>query len=97
MDLLKYSLSDPWIQVGRLPGAVAGSLKKISDEASSQVRLSTKPRSALVKQYQRLFKMEGVKLRCWWRKPWASSRGGQSAHRQAGARGLRFLMKAVLP
>jgi ATP-dependent Clp protease ATP-binding subunit ClpX len=55
-DLLKYGLIPEF--VGRLP--VIATLEDL-DEASLKLIL-TQPKNALVKQYQRLFEMEGVDL-----------------------------------
>ena len=55
-DLLKFGLIPEF--VGRLP--VIATLEDL-DEAALK-RILTEPKNALVKQYQRLFEMEGVKL-----------------------------------
>ncbi|HEV3191545.1 MAG TPA: ATP-dependent Clp protease ATP-binding subunit ClpX, partial [Polyangiaceae bacterium] len=56
-DLLKFGLIPEFI--GRLP--VLATLHELNDDAL--VDILTKPKNALVKQYQRLFEMDGVKLK----------------------------------
>jgi len=87
-DLLKAGLIPEFI--GRLP--VIATLHELSEDAL--VDILTKPKNALVKQYQRLFEMDGVKLNF--------SRGAlsvvarESLKRNAGARGLRAIMEASM-
>ena len=85
-DLLKYGLIPEF--VGRLP--VIATLEDL-DEASLKLIL-TQPKNALVKQYQRLFEMEGAKLS-------AEALGAiarKAIDRKTGARGLRSIMEAIL-
>jgi ATP-dependent Clp protease ATP-binding subunit ClpX len=63
------------------------------DEASLK-RILTEPRNALVKQYQRLFKMEGVDLTLAEEALDAVAR--KAIDRRTGARGLRSIMEALL-
>jgi ATP-dependent Clp protease ATP-binding subunit ClpX len=56
-DLIKFGLIPEF--VGRLP--VVATLEEL-DEAAL-VQILTEPKNALVKQYQKLFEMEGVELR----------------------------------
>src|SRR6202522_1550864 len=87
-DLLKYGLIPEF--VGRLPViATLGDL----DEASLKLIL-TQPENALVKQYQRLFEMEGVDLTVAAEALGAIAR--KAIGRQTGARGLRSIMEAIL-
>ncbi len=87
-DLLKFGLIPEFI--GRLPViATLGDL----DEAAL-IDILTKPKNALVKQYQRLFEMEDVELDV---TPDALSGIAQKAiARKTGARGLRSIMEAIL-
>ncbi len=63
-------------------------------DESALVDILTKPKNALVKQYQRLFEMEDVKLE------FNDEAMGAIAHkaiaRKTGARGLRSIMEAIL-
>jgi ATP-dependent Clp protease ATP-binding subunit ClpX len=87
-DLLKFGLIPEF--VGRLP--VVATLEDLDE--SSLVEILTKPKNALVKQYQRLFEMEDTKL--------TFSDGALEAiaekavERKTGARGLRSIMENIL-
>jgi ATP-dependent Clp protease ATP-binding subunit ClpX len=87
-DLLKFGLIPEFI--GRLP--VVATLEDL-DEAAL-IDILTKPKNALVKQYQRLFEMEGVRL------DFADEalRGiaKRAIARKSGARGLRSIMEGIL-
>ena len=87
-DLLKYGLIPEF--VGRLP--VVATLEDL-DEASLKLIL-TQPKNALVKQYQRLFEMEGVDLTVAEEALGAIAR--KAIDRKTGARGLRSIMEAIL-
>ena len=87
-DLLKFGLIPEF--VGRLP--VIATLDELDQD--SLVDILTKPKNALVKQYQRLFEMEEVRL--------AFSDGAldtiarKAVERKTGARGLRSIMENIL-
>ncbi len=87
-DLLKAGLIPEFI--GRLP--VIATLHELNEEAL--VDILTRPKNALVKQYQRLFEMDGVKLSF---TPGAL-RGvaNEALERRAGARGLRAIMEHAM-
>ena len=87
-DLLKYGLIPEF--VGRLP--VIATFEDL-DEASLKLIL-TQPKNALVKQYQRLFEMEGVDLTVTGEALGAIAR--KAINRKTGARGLRSIMEAIL-
>jgi ATP-dependent Clp protease ATP-binding subunit ClpX len=87
-DLLKYGLIPEF--VGRL--AVVATLDDL-DNASLR-RILTEPKNALVKQYQRLFEMEGVDLSMAEEALDAVVR--MAIDRRTGARGLRSIMEALL-
>jgi ATP-dependent Clp protease ATP-binding subunit ClpX len=87
-DLLKYGLIPEF--VGRLP--VIATLEDL-DEASLKLIL-TQSRNALVKQYRRLFEMEGVALTVAGEALGAIAR--KAIDRKTGARGLRSIMEAIL-
>src|ERR1700689_661968 len=87
-DLLKYGLIPEF--VGRLP--VVATLEDL-DEASL-VDILTKPKNALIKQYQRLFEMEDVKLE--FQEEALSVVAKKAIERRTGARGLRSIMEGIL-
>ena len=87
-DLLKFGLIPEF--VGRLP--IVATLEDLDEEAL--VKILTEPKNALVKQYQRLFEMEDVRL------DFAEDALGAIARRaiarKTGARGLRSILEAIL-
>src|SRR6266571_3159467 len=85
-DLLKYGMIPEF--VGRLP--VIAPLHELNEEAL--VDILTKPKNALVKQYQKLFEMDGVKVKF---TKGALQKVAQNALRhKSGARGLRAILEA---
>jgi len=87
-DLLKFGLIPEF--VGRLP--VIATLTDL-DEAAL-VSILTEPKNALVKQYQRLFDIEGVKLT--FTADALSAIAKRAIKRKTGARGLRSIMEDIL-
>jgi ATP-dependent Clp protease ATP-binding subunit ClpX len=87
-DLLKFGLIPEFI--GRLP--VIATLGDLSEGAL--IEILTRPKNALAKQYQRMFEMEGVKLRFQEEALHAISR--RAIQRRTGARGLRSIMEGIL-
>ena len=87
-DLLKFGLIPEF--VGRLP--VVATLEDLDEAALMQIL--KEPKNALVKQYQRLFEMEGVKLTFPDEALHAISR--RAIERKTGARGLRSIMESIL-
>jgi len=87
-DLLKFGLIPEFI--GRLP--VIATLEDLSIEAL--VDILTKPKNALVKQYQRLFEMEDVQLT--FSEDALKQIAAKALARKTGARGLRSIMEAIL-
>ncbi|MBE9556693.1 MAG: ATP-dependent Clp protease ATP-binding subunit ClpX [Proteobacteria bacterium] len=87
-DLLRFGLIPEF--VGRLP--VIATLEDLDED--SLVEILSKPRNALVKQYQRLFDMEDVRLEL----TDDALRGiaQKAITRKTGARGLRSIMEAIL-
>ena len=87
-DLLKFGLIPEF--VGRLP--VIATLEDLTVEA--MIDILSKPKNALVKQYQRLFEMEDVQL------TFSDDAVRQIAlkalARKTGARGLRSIMEGIL-
>jgi ATP-dependent Clp protease ATP-binding subunit ClpX len=87
-DLIKFGLIPEL--VGRLP--VVATLGELTEEA--MIQILTEPKNALVKQYQRLFSMDGVELEV---RPSALSAIARKAlARKTGARGLRSIMEHAL-
>ena len=87
-DLIKFGLIPELI--GRLP--VIATLEELS--AAALVEILVEPKNALVKQYQKLFAMEGVGLEI---RPAAMMAIARKAlDRKTGARGLRSILEAVL-
>lgn len=87
-DLLKYGLIPEF--VGRLP--MIATLTELDEDAL--VDILTKPRNALVKQYQRLFEFERVKVKF---TPGAlTAIAKESIKRKSGARGLRAILEDVM-
>ncbi|MCC7015864.1 MAG: ATP-dependent Clp protease ATP-binding subunit ClpX [Rhodospirillales bacterium] len=87
-DLLKYGLIPEFI--GRLP--VIATLEDLDEKAL--IDILTKPKNALVKQYQRLFEMEGVRLT--FSDPALGTIAKRAVERKTGARGLRSIMEGIL-
>jgi ATP-dependent Clp protease ATP-binding subunit ClpX len=87
-DLLKFGLIPEFI--GRLP--VVATLDDL-DEAVL-IEILTKPKNALVKQYARLFEMEGVKLT--FTEDALKVVAARAIKRKTGARGLRSIMESIL-
>ncbi|MBB4284777.1 ATP-dependent Clp protease ATP-binding subunit ClpX [Roseospira goensis] len=87
-DLLKYGLIPEF--VGRLP--VLATLDDLDEEAL--IEILTKPKNALVKQYQRLFEMENTQLTFADDALEAIAKKGIA--RKTGARGLRSIMEGIL-
>ena len=87
-DLLKFGLIPEF--VGRLP--VLATLSDL-DEAALMTILTT-PKNALVKQYQRLFEMEDVKLK--FLENALDAVAEKAVERRTGARGLRSIMEDIL-
>ena len=87
-DLLRFGLIPEFI--GRLP--VITTLEELSIEAL--VDILKKPKNALVKQYQKLFDFENVKLRCTEGALMAIAK--EAIKRKSGARGLRAIMEHIM-
>ncbi len=87
-DLLKFGLIPEFI--GRLP--VVATLDDLDEKAL--IEILTKPKNALVKQYGRLFEMEGAKLT--FTEDALKAVATRAIHRKTGARGLRSIMEAIL-
>jgi ATP-dependent Clp protease ATP-binding subunit ClpX len=87
-DLIKYGLIPEF--VGRLP--VVAILEELDEHAL--IRILTEPKNALIKQYQKLFAMEGVDLEV--RPQGLTAIAERALARKTGARGLRSILEQVL-
>ena len=87
-DLLRFGLIPEF--VGRLP--VIATLGDLDEEAL--IEILTKPKNALIKQYQRLFDMEDVKLT--FTEDALEAVAEKAILRKTGARGLRSIMEEIL-
>src|SRR6266567_563709 len=87
-DLLKFGLIPEFI--GRLP--VIATLEDLDEPAL--IEILTEPKNALLKQYQRLFEMENVKLS--FTEDALKSVAHRAIARKTGARGLRSIMEGIL-
>jgi ATP-dependent Clp protease ATP-binding subunit ClpX len=88
VDLLKFGLIPEFI--GRLP--VHATLEDLDEKALKRILIE--PKNSLVKQYSRLFEMEGAKLRV--EDAALDAIISKSLEKKAGARGLRSIMEDVL-
>jgi ATP-dependent Clp protease ATP-binding subunit ClpX len=87
-DLIKFGLIPEF--VGRLP--VIATLSELEESALVEILIA--PKNALIKQYQKLFAMEGVELEV---RPSALAAIARKAlKRKTGARGLRSILEAAL-
>ena len=87
-DLLKFGMIPEF--VGRVP--VVATLDELDEEAL--IDILTKPKNALVKQYQKLFEFESVRLRFTEGALRAVAR--QALARKSGARGLRAILESAM-
>jgi len=87
-DLIKYGLIPEF--VGRLP--VVATLDELDEAALIQIL--TEPQNALLKQYQRMFSMEGVELEV--RPEGLLAIAARALARRTGARGLRSILEQAL-
>jgi ATP-dependent Clp protease ATP-binding subunit ClpX len=87
-DMLKFGLIPEFI--GRLP--VITTVRSL--DRTAMVQILTEPRNAFVKQYQRLFELDGVDLE--FDRESLEAIADQAMKRGTGARGLRAIMEEVL-
>ncbi|MFP4561083.1 MAG: ATP-dependent Clp protease ATP-binding subunit ClpX [Thiohalorhabdus sp.] len=87
-DLIKYGLIPEF--VGRLP--VLATLDELDEEAL--ISILTEPKNSLVKQYQRLFEMDGVELEL--RDEALRAVARKAIERGTGARGLRSILESSM-
>ncbi len=87
-DLIKFGLIPEF--VGRLP--VIGSLSEL--DRFALIEILTKPKNALVRQYQKLFEFENVKLR--FTDEAIAAVADQALERKMGARGLKIILEDLM-
>ncbi|MCB2149605.1 MAG: ATP-dependent Clp protease ATP-binding subunit ClpX [Deltaproteobacteria bacterium] len=87
-DLIKFGLIPEFL--GRLP--VIATLDELS--AESLVRILTEPKNALLKQYKKLFEIEGVNLRL--TDNALAAIADEALKRKSGARGLRAILESCM-
>ncbi len=87
-DLIKFGLIPEFL--GRLP--VLATLEELTEH--SLIRILTEPKNALIKQFKKLFEMEGVNLRL--TDSALSAIAIEAIKRKSGARGLRAILESCL-
>jgi len=87
-DLLKYGLIPEFI--GRMP--VVATLEELDEHAL--IDILTRPKNALIKQYQKLLGLEGCKLR--FTEGALEAVAKKAINRKTGARGLRAILEDVM-
>lgn len=87
-DLLKFGLIPEFI--GRLP--VLASLEQLSEE--TLVQILTKPKNAIVKQYQKMLELDGVTLS--FEDEALREIAKKAIERKTGARGLRSIIESIM-
>jgi ATP-dependent Clp protease ATP-binding subunit ClpX len=87
-DLIKFGLIPEF--VGRLP--VIGSLSEL--DRAALIEILTKPKNALVRQYQKLFEFENVKLK--FTDDAIAAVAGLALERKMGARGLKIILEDLM-
>ena len=87
-DLLKYGLIPEFI--GRLP--ITATLEDLDEK--SLIKILQEPKNSLIKQYQELFKLEGVKLN--FKDNAIKEVATKAIKKKTGARGLRSILENVL-
>ena len=87
-DLIKFGLIPEFL--GRLP--VIATLDELS--AETLVRILTEPKNALIKQYKKLFEIEGVNLRL--TDSALTAIADEALKRKSGARGLRAILESCM-
>ena len=87
-DLLKFGLIPEFI--GRLP--IIATLKELDKEAL--IKILVEPKNALVKQYQKLFQIDGVELT--FKQEALEAIVEKAIERKTGARGLRSIIEEIM-
>jgi ATP-dependent Clp protease ATP-binding subunit ClpX len=87
-DMIKFGLIPEFI--GRIP--ILATLNSLSEDAL--IRILTEPKNALVKQYRKLFEVEGVELK--FAEEAYQAIAKDAIKRKSGARGLRAILESVM-
>ena len=87
-DLIKYGMIPEF--VGRIP--VVATLEELTEE--ELIKILVEPKNALIKQYQKLFEMDGVELR--FTEGALRAIAKEALHRKTGARGLRAILEEAM-
>ncbi len=87
-DLIKYGLIPEF--VGRIP--VVSSLEELTED--DLVRILTEPKNALVKQYQKMFELDNIRLK--FTQNALRAIAAKAMERKTGARGLRNVMESIM-
>ncbi len=87
-DLLKYGLIPEFI--GRLP--ITATLEDLDEK--TLIKILQEPKNSLIKQYQELFKLEGVKLT--FKENAIRKIADKAINKKTGARGLRSILENIL-
>jgi ATP-dependent Clp protease ATP-binding subunit ClpX len=87
-DLIKYGFIPEFI--GRLP--VVATLEDL--DKAALIQILTKPKNAIIKQYQRLFEYENVRLK--FNDDALDAIAGLALERKVGARGLRMIIEDLM-
>ena len=87
-DIIKFGMIPEF--VGRLP--VVTTLNELSE--SSLIRILVEPKNAVIKQFKKLFEMEGINLR--FTDSAISAIAKEAVKRKAGARGLRAILESCM-
>ena len=88
MDLIRFGFIPEFI--GRLP--VVGVLEELSKEAL--VQILTKPKNSILRQYQKMFEFENVRLK--FTDEAMEAIAQQALERKVGARGLRMIIEELM-
>lgn len=96
-ELLKQVLPEDFVKFGLIPEFIGRvpvnvSLEPLDEEAL--IRILTEPKSALVKQYQKLFELDGVELI--FTEDSLKAIASKAIARKTGARGLRSIVESVV-
>ena len=96
-DILRQVQPEDLVRFGLIPefiGRVPVDVTLQSHDAATLKRILTTPKNALVKQYQKLFEIDGVELR--FTDEAVSAIAEKAAERKTGARGLRSIMEDMM-
>lgn len=96
-ELLKEALPQDFVKYGMIPefiGRVPVTVSLQALERADLIRILKEPKNSLVKQYQKLFELDGVELA--FEEEALDAIADQSLSRKTGARGLRAIMENVM-